>query len=102
MLIRALEPDHGIATMHERRGVIDLRLLCAGPGRLCQALAIDKRLDGASLLAAPFEFRAPEDQPMIEVGARIGISVGTQTPWRFILAGSLFQSRGPKLRTTTS
>ena len=47
VLIRALEPTHGLDTMIARRGLADPRLLCAGPGRLCQALGIDARLDHA-------------------------------------------------------
>ena len=94
VLIRAIEPLCGIALMRQRRGVDDLRLLCAGPGRLCQALAIDRRLDGAALDAAPFELRPSAEHLPIEAGARVGISVGVDTPWRFILAGSPFRSRG--------
>src|SRR5436305_2342536 len=54
VLIRALEPTRGVNVMRERRGVDDLRLLCAGPGRLCQALAITRAHDGLALDAPPF------------------------------------------------
>ena len=40
VLLRALEPTHGLDAMHARRGVSDARLLCAGPGRLTQALGV--------------------------------------------------------------
>lgn len=54
VLIRALEPTHGLAQMQQRRGLQDERLLCAGPGRLTQALAIDRSFDGLPLDRQPF------------------------------------------------
>src|ERR1700712_3121117 len=57
-LIRALEPTAGLERMIERRGAQELERLCSGPGRLCQALGIDKRLDGAALDRPPFELLA--------------------------------------------
>jgi DNA-3-methyladenine glycosylase len=93
VLIRALEPAEGIEAMRRRRGVEDVRLLCAGPGRVGQALGIDRRHDGTSLLAAPFHLTLPDGQPDIVAGPRIGISQGRDTQWRFGLAGSRFVSR---------
>ena len=58
ILIRALQPTHGIAAMKRRRGLDDERLLCAGPGRLCQALGITHAHNGLRLDRAPFELRA--------------------------------------------
>src|SRR5215471_7224097 len=58
VLIRALEPTHGLATMRRRRGLADPRLLCAGPGRVCEALAISERHNGLALDRPPFELRA--------------------------------------------
>ena len=55
--IRALEPTHGLERMRERRGLDDLRLLCAGPGRLCQALGVTREHDGLPLDEPPFELR---------------------------------------------
>src|SRR3954463_16090290 len=49
VLIRALEPTAGLETMRAKRGLDDVRRLCAGPGRLCEALAISKGHDGLSL-----------------------------------------------------
>lgn len=96
VLLRAIEPTHGIETMRERRGLQDLRLLCAGPGRLSQAMGIDARLNGRSLSEPPFELLAREAGAEVEVltGPRIGISKAMDVPWRFGLKGSRFLSRG--------
>jgi DNA-3-methyladenine glycosylase len=93
VLIRALEPAVGLERMAERRGTAEVRRLCAGPGRLCQALGIDFRLDGRSLDQPPFELRLGEHSVMVSAGPRIGISRGLETPWRFCLGGSRFLSR---------
>jgi DNA-3-methyladenine glycosylase len=93
VLIRALAPTTGIAIMRRRRRVHDTRLLCSGPGRLCQALAISGTQDGQDLLTAPFELRLPARRLEILVGPRIGISKAADRPWRYGLAGSAFLSR---------
>ena len=93
ILIRALEPSHGLDVMRERRGVADPRLLCSGPGRLCQALAITGANDGAPLDRPPFELLAPAVRAEIAVGPRIGLTKGVDSPWRYGLAGSRFVSR---------
>jgi DNA-3-methyladenine glycosylase len=93
VLIRALEPMHGIAEMADRRDVSDPHLLCSGPGRLCQALGIDGSLNGAPLSDVPFQLFAPCAPAPVIVGRRIGINVGVDTPWRFGLSNSPFLSR---------
>jgi len=93
VLIRALEPAVGIDAMRARRGVADDRLLCAGPGRLCQALAITREHDGLPLDEPPFELRARDHAPAIVRGPRIGITKAAEQPWRYGLAGSRFLSR---------
>ncbi|KQT50954.1 3-methyladenine DNA glycosylase [Aureimonas sp. Leaf454] len=93
VLIRALEPTAGIEAMRARRGAEDLRLLASGPGRLGQALGIDRSLDGRALDAPPFELRQGEPCPTLAIGPRIGISRGVETAWRFGWAGSPFLSR---------
>ncbi|MGV7031575.1 DNA-3-methyladenine glycosylase [Methylobacterium symbioticum] len=93
VLIRAIEPREGLAAMAARRGTAEPRLLCAGPGRLCQALGVTGALDGWPLDRAPLRF-APRAAPVaVEAGRRIGITRGAETPWRFLLAGSPFVSR---------
>jgi DNA-3-methyladenine glycosylase len=93
VLIRALEPREGIDAMRTRRGVADDRLLCAGPGRLCQALAITREHDALPLDEPPFELRARDGTPEIVRGARVGITKAADRPWRYALAGSRFLSR---------
>ncbi|AKJ31355.1 DNA-3-methyladenine glycosylase [Caldimonas brevitalea] len=93
VLIRALEPTHGIQVMQARRGVQSPSLLCAGPGRLCQALAIDGGHDGVPVTEPPFQW-LPATEPLpVLAGARIGISKATELPWRFVAQGSRFLSR---------
>ncbi len=93
VLIRALMPTAGIEAMRRRRGVADDRLLCAGPGRLCQALAITGALDGAALERPPFALSARTGPVEIVAGPRIGITRASELPWRYGLKGSRFLSR---------
>jgi DNA-3-methyladenine glycosylase len=76
ILIRALEPDEGIDLMRERRGVEPVRLLCSGPGRLAQALDIDRSLNGRDLFGDPEIALLPPQRPVGKVGRsrRIGIT----------------------------
>lgn len=93
VLIRALEPLRGLEQMRARRGLADERLLCAGPGRLCQALAIDRRHDALPLDRPPFELVPADTAQAVRVGPRIGISKAAERPWRFGIEGSRFLSR---------
>ena len=93
VLIRALEPTKGIAAMRARRGLDADRLLCSGPGRLCQALAITIAANGRALDRPPFELRAARSPVEVVAGRRIGISKAADLPWRYGLAGSRFLSR---------
>jgi DNA-3-methyladenine glycosylase len=93
VLIRAIEPLAGIPVMCERRGLHDLRLLCAGPGRVGQALAIVHGYNGHRLDLKPFEVLAADRHHDVVVGPRIGISKAADVPWRFGLAESPFLSR---------
>jgi len=93
VLLRAIEPVHGIEQMRERRGLESLRLLCSGPGRLCQAMGIDLSLNGLPLDREPMHIAPPTQQSAIAIGTRIGISRAVEQPWRFGLDGSPFLSR---------
>jgi DNA-3-methyladenine glycosylase len=95
VLIRAIEPRFGIAAMQANRGLADVRLLCSGPGRLCQALRVDMAQSGLALMEAPFEFGpAPSvDASLVLSGPRIGISKAVEAEWRFGLRGSPYLSR---------
>ena len=93
VLIRALEPTDGLAMMAERRGTDDPRLLCSGPGKLCQALAVTGAHDGMVLDEPPFALFASDDTPSLATGPRIGLTKAADTPWRFGAAGSRFLSR---------
>jgi DNA-3-methyladenine glycosylase len=93
VLIRALEPTHGIPLMMKRRGSADLRLLCSGPGRLGQALAVDGTLNGRRVDVPPFAVIASTVALRTVRGPRIGISKATDRAWRFGLKGSAFVSR---------
>jgi DNA-3-methyladenine glycosylase len=93
VLIRALRPTAGLPAMRRRRRNTDERLLCSGPGRLCQALGISDRHNGLALDAPPFELHARTAKPDIAVGVRIGITKAMDQPWRYGLAGSRFLSK---------
>lgn len=93
ILVRAIIPEHGLDRMRERRGGLSDRQLCSGPGKLCQALAVDRTQDGLSLDAVPFELLAAQASHDIAIGPRIGITKAVDTPWRFVLRGSPFLSK---------
>jgi DNA-3-methyladenine glycosylase len=97
VLIRALQPTAGIAQMISRRGQEDPLILCSGPGRLGQALAITHGLNGMRLDKPPFSLRAARPRKSapaaVVCGPRIGISKAVDRPWRFGLAGSRYVSR---------
>jgi DNA-3-methyladenine glycosylase len=94
VLLRALEPAHGVEEMRARRDLDEPRLLCSGPGRLCQALAVTGEYDGLPLDRPPFELRTSEGEPEVVTGPRVGITQAADLPWRYGLAGSSYFSRG--------
>jgi DNA-3-methyladenine glycosylase len=94
VLIRALEPTAGLPAMRRRRGLKEERLLCAGPGRLGEALGITRdRHNGLRLDRPPFQVFAREGGADIVAGPRIGISKAVEEPWRYGLKGSRFVSK---------
>ena len=93
VLIRAIEPLAGLDRMRERRGVGELRRLCSGPGKVCQALGITQRHNRLALDAPPFTLLARAEAFAVQAGPRIGISRAMDTPWRFVLAGSPYLSK---------
>ena len=93
VLIRALEPTQGLVSMRRRRGLSDERLLCSGPGKLCQALGITRAQNGFALDAPPFELHARDKIPNLVIGPRIGLTKAAEYPWRYGLAGSRFVSK---------
>lgn len=94
VLIRALEPLVGLEAAYRRRGVQDARLLFSGPGRLCQALAVDRTFDGLPLSGPPLWVEeGPPSARKIEATSRIGISAGKDRLWRFFDVNSPFCSR---------
>jgi len=93
VLIRALQPTHGLAAMRRRRGLDDERMLCSGPGKLASALAITKAQNGLALTAPPFAVHARTLTPEIATGVRIGITKAAELPWRYGLKGSRFVSK---------
>ena len=93
VLVRALEPTHEVEQMRARRGLEDERLLCSGPGRLCQALGVTRDHDGLPLDRPPFQILAAAREVEVVRGPRVGISRAAELPWRYGLVGSRFLSR---------
>lgn len=101
VLIRALEPDFGLESMRLRRPVARAGELTNGPAKLCQAMAIDRRLNGADLCAGSSEMiiaRNPQldsfraERGPVATSRRIGISKAARLPLRFFLKKSLYVS----------
>ncbi len=94
VLLRALEPEEGLVAMTQARKRD--RDVANGPGRLCQALEIDRALDGADLLASEdlfLEAGDPWPDALVARTPRIGISRGQELPWRFVVLNSPHVSR---------
>ena len=93
VLLRALQPTEGLTVMRRRRGLTDERLLCSGPGRLCEALAVTHAQNGLQLDRPPFALFGRIGKVEVVTGPRIGLTKAVDLPWRYGLAGSLFLSK---------
>ena len=99
VLLRALEPIRGSEEMARRRGVAEERLLCAGPGRLCQAMGITLAEDGQDVTRrGGLWLAAGEPVTAIATTARIGITAAAEVPWRFVEEGTPFASRSARVK----
>ena len=96
VLLRALEPTHGLDWMRARRGADDDRLLCSGPGRLTR-LALTGAHDGAHLAVPPFKLVAPDRAARVERTTEIGITRAADHDWRYIERGTSWSSRGRRI-----
>ena len=93
VLIRAIEPTHGLAAMRRRRGVTEATALCSGPGKLCQALAIKKALSELPIDRPPIALHARNGEAEVITGVRVGLTKAVDLPWRYGLKGSKFLSK---------
>jgi len=95
VLIRALQPIDGIDLMIRNRGTQELRDLCSGPGKLCQALQIDRQCNGISLRNSDIQLFVPNSGRSSEVSVtrRIGITLAADLERRYILTGSKYISK---------
>jgi len=95
VLLRAVEPVEGLDLMRRRRGVRESELLCAGPGRLTQALGITRALDGRGMHSSSALVLRGSPIPDSDIAAtgRIGISQAADWPLRFVIRGSRWASR---------
>jgi DNA-3-methyladenine glycosylase len=99
VLLRALQPEHGLDAMRRLRGLEREQLLCSGPGRLCQALNISRDDNGKTLLAGHTLIAVRRRQFPVAATPRIGISVAKDRPWRFVVPGSAYLSRPYRVKT---
>ena len=88
VLLRAVEPTHGLDIMETRRITDDPHLLAKGPGRLCQAFGFAREHDGLDLVDGPaWISRTKRLKAPIKASARIGLRAGIDEPWRYYEPG---------------
>jgi DNA-3-methyladenine glycosylase len=93
VLIRALEPTHGLAAMRRRRDMAEVKMLCSGPGKLTEALGVTHAHNGLALDAPPFALYGRVADVEVATGVRIGLTKAVDLPWRYGLKGSRFLSK---------
>src|SRR6187397_833823 len=96
VLLRAVRPFEGLEEMARRRGRDRDVDLASGPGKLCQALGVDRAQDGEDLVRGTtvwIEAGSPVEPIGIAAGIRVGVSVGLDREWRFRVAGDPFVSK---------
>lgn len=94
VLIRAIEPIDGIEKMSKNRGSVTRENLTNGPGKLCQALGIDKGFNGWDITSNSLFVEDRNDKvDQIENSKRIGINQGTDKKWRFYIAKNSYVSK---------
>lgn len=93
VLIRALEPTHGLAAMRRRRHLQDAHALCSGPGKLTEALGITIAHNALPLDRPPIALHARTEDVEVATGIRIGITKAVERPWRYGVRGSKFLSK---------
>ena len=99
VLVRAGEPLEGLEAMQQRRGTTEARALCRGPGRLAQALHVDRTLDGLDLLRSDIlwlERGHPVPASGVSRTRRVGVSAGVETRWRWVETGSAWSTSLPR------
>ena len=94
VLIRAVETLEGAEILEERRGKTGI-LTTNGPAKLCQALGIDKRLNGHNLHAGELRLISAQAVPVSDIiqTTRIGLSHGKDVPWRFYIKDNPYVSK---------
>jgi DNA-3-methyladenine glycosylase len=96
VLLRALEPREGLDEMGRRRGRDAILDLCSGPGKLAQALAVDRSLDGSDLVRGRrvwIEVGDPVPPTLTASSVRVGVRVGLEHRWRYFVRDDPFVSR---------
>jgi len=95
VLLRAIEPIEGVRRMLRNRALSSPVHVADGPGRLAQALGIDRRMNGEDMVNSRILFIETGPKPKrIGRSSRVGITVATERRWRYFVAGNRFVSQG--------